>query len=239
MSYLVVPRSTLGVLVRGYAFGAPNDTTVWGFSFVPWLGVYLLATVLGEQLGEQARSRSSTGQNLLLRAGLTAALVGAAVTIARHVVRAFAPALEAHHAVLFDFLALARKYPPGPVYLLFFGGTGLILISKAFDLARAGAWPTLTRPLGAMGRASFFIFIVQGFVYMLALPALGLPHTALWPLYYFVSLLFFVLAATIWNSFEGNRYLTVGLWRTVPMIRAVRSRVRTGIAARRVRIDGT
>jgi hypothetical protein len=232
VSYLLVPRSTLGLIITGYAFGVPDDNTAWGFSFVPWLGVYVLATVLGERLGARARSPSRNADNLLLRIGLVSASCGTAITIARHLVRAIAPAIEQNHAVLFGFLALGRKYPPGPVYLLFFGGIGLILISKAFAVARAGTWPALTRPLGAIGRASFFIFILQGYVYMLVLPAIGLPHPALWPLYYLASLLVFFLAATFWNSFEGNRYLTVGLWRTVPMVKAVRARVRTGIATR-------
>ena len=233
VSYLFVPRSTLGRLITGYAFGLANDsTTAWGFSFVPWLGVYVLATVVGERLGKQARSKSMSARNLLLRIGLISAGCGTAITLARHLVRAIAPAIEHDHSVLFGFLALGRKYPPGPVYLLFFGGCGLILISKAFSLAREGAWPALTRPLGVIGRASFFIFILQGYVYVLVLPAIGLPHPALWPVYYLASLLVFALAATIWNSFEGNRYLTVGLWRTVPMVRAVGARVRTGVATR-------
>ncbi|HEX4470247.1 MAG TPA: hypothetical protein VH080_11960, partial [Gemmatimonadaceae bacterium] len=220
----------------GYLFGVPNETQNWGFSFVPWLGVYLLATVLGERLGDEARSKSRTARNMLRHIGVASALVGASITIARHVVRALVPAIEADHSVVFGFLAVSRKFPPGPVYLLLFGGTGLILISKVFALARDGAWPALMRPLGAIGRASFFIFILQAYVYVLAVPAIGLPHPALWPVYYLASLLVFVLAATIWNSFEGNRYLTVGLWRTVPMVKAVRARMRTGMAARRVRI---
>ena len=230
VSYLLVPRSTLGVLVTGYAFGLPNDARPWGFSFVPWLGVYLLATVLGERLADQRSSEHGT--RLLLRVGLAAIGIGTAITVARHVVRALAPVIEADHAALFGFLSVTRKYPPGPVYLLLFAGSGLILIARSFALARVSAWRALTRPLSAMGRASFFIFILQGYVYLLALPAMELPHPELWPLYYLLSLLVFLIAATMWNFLDGNRYLTVGLWRTVPMVKAVHARVRTAIAAR-------
>ena len=232
VSYLFVPRSTFGLLVTGYAFGLPKDTRSWGFSFVPWLGVYLLASVLGERLAEEGRSTSPKANNVLLHVGLAAISVGTAITIARHVIRALSPAIEANHAVLFGFLSVTRKYPPGPVYLLLFAGSGLILISTSFTVARDAAWRALTRPLCAMGRASFFIFILQGYVYLLALPALDLPHPELWPLYYLLSLLVLLIAATIWNFFDGNRYLTVGLWRTVPMVKAVQARVRTAIAAR-------
>ena len=232
VSYLIVPQNTVGLVITGYAFGVPSDTTTWGFPFFPWLGVYLLATVLGERLAAEAQSESRSAQKLLVHVGVAAMGGGAAITVARHVVRALAPAIEHNHSVLFGFLAAGRKFPPGPVYLMLFGGAGLILVSKAFAIAREGAWSVLTRPLSAIGRASFFVFIVQGYVYYLALPAIDLPHPALWPAYYLLSLLFFLAAATIWNSFDGNRYLTVGLWRTVPIVKAVHARVRTALAAR-------
>jgi hypothetical protein len=232
VSYLLVPHNTFGVLMTGYAFGVANDPAVLGFPFVPWLGVYLLATVLGERLGAEARSESSSAHNLLLHVGVAAMGGGAAITIARHVVRALAPGIENDHSILFGFLAAGRKFPPGPVYLMLFGGAGLILVSKAFAIASDGTLPVLTRPLSAIGRASFFVFILQGYIYYLALPALGLPYPALWPVYYLLSLLVFLLAATMWNAFDGNRYLTVGLWRTVPIVKAVHARVRTALAAR-------
>ena len=136
------------------------------------------------------------------------------------------------HGALFGFLAASRKFPPGPIYLLLFGGAGMLLVAKAFSTSRDGRWAPLTRPVAAIGRASFFVFILQSFVYYIVLPALSLPYPPLWPLYYVASLLVFLAAAAIWNSLDGNRFLTVGLWRTVPMVRAMRSRVRTALAAR-------
>jgi hypothetical protein len=53
-----------------------------------------------------------------------------------------------------------------------------------------------------------------------------------WPLYYAFTVLFFVGAAAIWNAFDGNRFLTVGLWRAVPAVRVVRTRLRTALASR-------
>jgi hypothetical protein len=86
--------------------------------------------------------------------------------------------------------------------------------------------------LGAIGRASFFVFILQGYVYVLGLPAMGLPYPELWLVYYAASILVFFGAATLWNSFDANRFLSVGLWRTVPLVRAVGARLRTNLVAR-------
>ena len=108
----------------------------------------------------------------------------------------------------------------------------MILMAKSFAVARADSWRVISRPLAAIGRASFFVFILQGFVYVLALPAIGLPYPQLWPVYYAASILVFFVAASVWNSFDANRFLSVGLWRTVPLVRAVGARVRTNLVAR-------
>ena len=231
VSYLWIPQGPFVSIVVRYAFGFSDELS--GFPFVPWLGIYVLATVLGERVGTHARaSRPRQGDTLLFRVAVISLGIGIAATVARHTLRALAPTLLTEHEVLAGFLAASRKFPPGPIYLLLFGGAGMILIAKAFSLSRDDRWAAVTRPLGAIGRASFFVFILQSYVYYIALPALGLPYPQLWPFYYAASLLFFLASASLWNALDGNRYLTVGLWRTVPMVRAMRSRVRTALAAR-------
>ena len=231
VSYLWAPHGTFASIMARYAFGFTDELS--GFPFIPWLGVYVLATVLGERVGTYARaSQPRRGDALFLRVAMISLGIGIAATVARHMVRALTPALMNEHDSLFGFVAASRKFPPGPIYLLLFGGAGMILIAKAFSLSRDDKWAPLTRPLGAIGRASFFVFILQSYVYYIALPPLGLPYPQLWPLYYVTSLLFFLAAAALWNAFDGNRFLTIGLWRTVPIVRAMRSRVRTALAAR-------
>jgi hypothetical protein len=232
-SYLWTPSNPLVIILARYAFGLSSDVAATGFPFMPWLGVYVLATVLGDRLGEIARSSEARPvSKVLVLPGVIAIAVGAAITIARHALRAWAPSFANAHATLFGFLSLGRKFPPGPVYLLVFGGAGMILIAKSFAVARADSWRPIARPLGAIGRASFFVFILQGYVYVLALPAMGLPYPELWLVYYAASILVFFGAATLWNSFDANRFLSVGLWRTVPLVRAVGARLRTNLVAR-------
>ena len=230
--YLWAPHDGLGSLVSRYAVGAVHVVRFTGFPFVPWLGVYVLATVLGERTATFARaSEFRRGDQLLLRVGATATSIGAAISMARHGLRALAPTFFNAHGLVFEFLAAGRKFPPGPIYLLTFGGAGILLIGTAFEVARAPSWMSVARPLSAMGRASLFVFILQGYVYYLALPAIGLPYPQLWPAYYAATILFFLAAAAIWNAFDANRYLTVGLWQTMPIVKAVRARVRMVLVA--------
>ena len=229
-------RSPTGVFAGEawrYLFGRTSAPTFTGFPLIPWLGVYLLATVLGERLAKRARTPDAgRDESLLLHLGAGAMAFGLTITIVRHALRAYAPTLVTAHNEIMNFFAVNQKFPPGPVYLLLFGGAGLILIAKSFSFARSEAWRFIVRPVSAIGRASFFVFLLQGYVYYLVLPAIDLPFPQLWPLYYLTTILLFVAAADVWNSFDANRYLSVGMRRTIPIIRAFRSRVRTALVVR-------
>jgi uncharacterized membrane protein len=220
-----VPGTEVGRLVARYALGVLDATGDFvGFPPVPWFAVYLLMTVVGERLGEHARAGEfDRSESVLSRIGAASMAMGAAFAIARRVLGAVAPGFVVGHGGL-SLWSVSHKFPPGPVYLLFFGGAGLMLIARAFALSRASSFGYLTRPIAALGRASFFVFVLQGYVYYLVLPPLHLPFPHLWPGYYVVTVLLLVGAANIWDHFDGNRYLSVGLWHAVPFARTVRAR---------------
>lgn len=48
VSYLGIPQAAVAVSVGRYVFGLADDPAAPGFPVVPWLGVYVLGTVLGE-----------------------------------------------------------------------------------------------------------------------------------------------------------------------------------------------
>jgi hypothetical protein len=226
-------RTPVANFTTSYLVGSLTRDTWTGFPLLPWLAVYLMATVLGERIARHARAlEMPRAERMLYRMGGLAIAAGAAITVVRHVLRASLPAVVSVHNEAATFFAVNQKYPPGPVYLLLFGGAGLILISCAFAFARLRRWELVTRPISGMGRSSFFVFVLQGYVYYILLPAIGLPFPVLWPLYYVMSILLFAGAAALWNSFDANQYLTIGLWRTVPMARAFRSKLRTAFALR-------
>lgn len=209
-----------------YAFGGLDPSANVGFPFVPWFGVYLVATVVGEVFGRHAASGEfDRGANSLLVTGLIAFLSGVGIRCAVHATRRFAPALLSKHGILDALLAIDLKFPPGPTYLLLFGGAGLAVVWVAFRVARAPALARLSSMIAALGRASFFVFIIQGYVYYIVLPALPVGLRAIWPVYYVITVVPFFIAARIWNSFGGNRYLSVGVWRLTPILRAFRARV--------------
>jgi len=200
-----VPITDVGRLVARYALGVDTTGNFVGFPPVPWLGVYLLMTVVGERIGEHARrGEFDTGESVLNRIGFALMATGAAFVAVRRVLRVVVPGFVAGHGNL-SLWSVAQKFPPGPVYLLFFGGAGLMLISRAFALSRDSSLGYLTRPLATLGRASFFVFVLQGYLYYLALPPLHLPHPYLWGGYYMVTILLLMGAAGLWDHLDGNR----------------------------------
>lgn len=221
-----LPHTAIGRLIARYAFGLVVSAGDFaGFAPVPWLGVYLLMTVLGERLGEHVRAGElDKSESALTRIGAAVMLAGAVFAVVRALLRAVAPGFVGAHAGI-SLWSVTHKWPPGPAYLLFFGGAGLILISRAFALSRFSSMAYLTRPLASLGRASFFVFVLQGYLYSLVLPPLHLPYPQLWPGYYVVTILLLIGAAVIWDRFDGNRYLTVGLWHAIPLARTLRARI--------------
>jgi uncharacterized membrane protein len=218
------PAAPAAVVLSRYAFGTPILDALPGFPIIPWLGVYLLGTALGEMLG--SCTEPAAVPRLLLRCGVASLVIGLPLGFTRRFVRVRYPDFFAAHDVIASFIALTRKFPPGPIYLLVFGGAGLLLIAAAFALSRSSSW-WIVRANGALaslGRASFLVFILQGYVYYLLMPSLALRLPIYWPIYYVVSVGLFLLAAALWDAVGGNRYLTFGLWRTMPMVRVISER---------------
>jgi hypothetical protein len=226
------PHSSAGVVINRYAFGGSSGEGFVGFPVIPWLGVYLLGTTLGQRMGLlTVSSAESKIEWFVRRVGATAVAIGLGFFVVKRLLRTFVPAGIASHREIDAFLgALTQKYPPGLLYLLTFGGAGLVLISVMITLSREARWDGLTRPFATVGRASFFVFVLQTYVYYLLLPAAHLRYPQLWPAYFLATLLILMLASAVWNRFGANRYLTVGLWRTVPLARQFRMRLRTALA---------
>lgn len=233
------PRSAVGMFFGRYALGTALPGEFVGSPLLPWIGVYLLATVLGERIGRSGHHLSGPDvEHLLARLGAIllgcGIITGIAVAMAtlRQPLPVESQAFSGRHPALHVFFGTIKKFPPGPVYLSIFSGASLLLIATAFRIARDPRLNAITRPLVSLGRASFFIFVLQAYVYYVMLPVARLPYPTLWPVYYALTIVGFLWASTIWNRCDGNRFLTVGLWRTGPFARAVHARIRTAFVLR-------
>ena len=179
------------------------------FPVIPWFAAYLAATVLGELVGKMyAHGERKEAHLLLARIGGVSFLVAGLVDWATGPLHRVSVGVDWN---LMFFLSTYQKFPPGPVYLGFFGGAGIMLLAAILEIDRLGALPRAMNKLREVGRASLFTFIAQYVLYVALMGRLHLPYTPLWPLLFLFSLIILERGAATWDRHNGNRFLTVGI----------------------------
>ncbi|MBI3555845.1 MAG: DUF1624 domain-containing protein [Deltaproteobacteria bacterium] len=171
------------------------------FPVLPWFGVYLASTYIGERIGKLAsENRFQKIACFLLRLG--AGCIATAVIV-------FAAARAASSSSWCHVLASPyQKSPPGPVYLLFYGGLGLLILYFIFRHESSGRIKFYLNITCLLGQTSFFVFMLQYYVYGLFFHMCKLQYTAFWPIYFFASVVAILLCARVWRSKGLNRYLS-------------------------------
>ncbi len=194
-------------------FVGPNGQSPWKYTFplLPWFGVYLGSSAIGTWLARQAaigRFRDAARTFALAGAGAIA-IAAVSYTIAR--------LTEATHAVasatvtgVHQLTSPLQKWPPGPGYLLAYGGAGLLVAATCIVVDDHPRLRAITTQLAVLGRTSLFIFVLQYYVYWVVILPLHLPYTPWWPAYYIVSMGLIFAAARAWDARGWNRYFTVG-----------------------------
>jgi uncharacterized membrane protein len=233
LNWLVIvqwhPAAAGLVLAKRYLVGIAGGTGAWEvvvFPIIPWFVGYLAATVLGELVGKLYANGDQKGAHQLL------ARIGGVSFLVAGMIDGATDGLRSAHAGLAGlgwsptwFLAIYQKFPPGPVYLGFFGGAGIVLLAAVLEIDRRGAFPGVMNKLRQLGRASLFAFIAQYALYVGVLGRLHLSYTRSWPLFFLFSVIVLVQGAAAWDRHDGNRFFTVGLpsllRRNGPRIRSI------------------
>jgi uncharacterized membrane protein len=210
------PSGGVSSLVKLYLVGVVKPegwgVSSGGFPALPWFAVYLLGTVIGERVGEYYSGNAQRAAHVFLaKIGAIAAGCAFGVKIGLGLLSRSASLAAQLDPSFAHFLSPYQKFPPGPVYLLFFGGTGMLLVAAVLEAGRRGVLPLLFKPLRQIGLASFFVYIVQFYLYSVILHTLRLPYTPFWPLIFLFSIILLAAVATVWNRKAGNQFLTVGL----------------------------
>lgn len=222
------PGVGLPALAKEYLVGAVGRGGQWqdtagGFALIPWFAVYIVGTVIGERVGSYyAEKTPRAAHQFLAKVGTASVICALSVRIASAFSTRSVPLFAQAHPNLLHFLSLYQKFPPGPIYLCFFGGAGMLLVAAVLEAAHSGIAPWLMNELRQLGQASFFVYVIQFYVYGVVLHALRLPYTPFWPLIFLFTIAPLALVATGWNWKEGNRFLTIGVGALLD--RAVRRR---------------
>lgn len=209
------PHATWARYVTEGLFGtAGHGVYLYSFPLVPWFSVYFASSVIGERLGTMYLNGDVPRiARALFRGGLAAAAAACAIKATFKLSQNLFDVVPPAEAVTSLMLAVHGKMPPSPVYLLFYGGIGLVMLSAfcAAELRHPNA--KALKLAGTIGRNSLFVFILQFYVYYVVLDRLHLTPGVLWPLYLLASVVFIVAATIAYDRRGYSRFMTVGLPR--------------------------
>lgn len=186
----------------------------YSWAVVPWLSVYFAATGVGEILATKYRRGEKLSAEQLMLSIAVIAMIGGLVL--RHADRRYHSIAVMHGdaSYLDHLLKPEQKWPPGPAYLLFFGGAGVGVLWLMSVCERMGVGRALATRFALIGRCSLALFLGQAFVYYKVLEGLHLKYTPAWPLLFAVSVLPLYCMACVWDRYQLNRILSVGWGRT-------------------------
>ncbi len=179
------------------------------FPLIPWLAVYVAATVLGEYLGR----RTAAGRGAEIIPTLVRVAVGCLLGVL--VIKGGPLVLKATGLASTSVLVWTlgwpfQKQPPSPAYLGVYAGLGLLLLCALLAVdARSSLRRWLTIP-ASLGRASLAVFIAQYFLYFTVLVLWNPGYSPLWPLLLLASLVVVVGIGLLWARFGSNDVFSVG-----------------------------
>ena len=191
------------------------------FPIVPWLGWYLVGSVIGEWLNGDGSCHVSRRSRRLGAAGfgMVALALALKAGIMLHTSVTGATFDPRWYALVSPF----QKYPPGPVYLLAMGGAALVLVSVLLSPVQPSWIKKCAMFAEPIGRSSLVIFIVQFYLYFAACD-LFVKHGTVVPFSLSVAAFLLSLAglwavAQLCHRYRISRFLTTGLPALLPSMK--------------------
>ncbi len=205
----LIPDGKLTAAIQDTLVGIQGGTVWWGYHFplLPWLGLYLMGTGLGEFL---ARAYQRQQWRAIDRRLLGMAAVAFAAGAGMHAVSMLLGWSDSDHPVWLETLRVGEKLPPSPAYFLFYGASALVLLDIMIRLERSALKDTVLGRLTPIGQSSLFVFILQYYMYY-SIAVWWFPRGSLWSALLLLPTLAFIYGATmLWRRFGLDRLLTLG-----------------------------
>ena len=187
-------------------------------SILPYFGTFLLGMALSLHVHDKVvRAQDDLIGRRLLTIGAVTIAIALLGVLAWHFAKHSLPtALQEPYisTLLRQTLDPRHKWPPSPSYLLFYGGTGLLLAGIYFIGKPSKLISPIVRHASVIGRASVMCFVLQDWLLLLAPQLFGFAEIrspAFWLAYVLGVIGALYFAATLWGRVHGNRFFTIGL----------------------------
>jgi uncharacterized membrane protein len=184
-----------------------QDPEGWIVPIVPYLGIFLLGMAGGVEyarraaLGKQMRDVA----RFCARIGIACVSLG---IVAKLIWLGARPGIATSARPLFHFLTEPRsKIPPGPVYLLVFGGSGILL--AGIVALRVNLLRHLIIIAATLGQASLIMYVLQYWLTSVPTHGFGLRGgLVFWCFAVSIAIAVLIAMATLANRLRLNRWLT-------------------------------
>ena len=198
------PESDLAQILDAVLFDLPGTVlTQIDAPLIPYMGVFLIGMGLSQHLKPALLS------NARLAAARRLAIFGTAAVIVGLAIWYFGRGLP-------ESLYTLSKRPPGPAYLLLYGGTGLLMLAAFLQGQPRWLLDPIIRVSSTLGRASLMCYVLQDWLLFLVPSVFGFSDSQsplFWFTYLVPCLIALYAASRWWDKVDGNRFLTVGLKR--------------------------
>jgi len=194
-----------------------NSNFFDNFPIMQWFGFYLVGTAIGEQVGNfHLSGQQNLIRSYLMKTGIVFIGVAISLVVAMKFVRHYGliGSVDTIQA-LFNF---SQKNPPALIYLLSYGGIGLILLSALNFLIEYKYLLPIINLFEIVGKTSLVTFILQYFMYFTLIVWLRPPYSPLWPLLYLGTVVIIFIVVLFWHKKRLNKYLTIlnlTVWKTL------------------------
>lgn len=203
------PKNTFLEIIAEMFCGELRKTYFYdNFPFLPWFILYLIGTVIGEKVGYlQLNGLQKRITVFLFKIGFIA--ISSSILILLGLKINLFYGFKEFNDTLLEFLSYAEKDPPGLVYFLFYGGSGLVMLAFLNILIEHKFFTPLINILEIVGKTSLFAFIFQYYIYFSVVVWFDPPYWKLWPLFFLGTVIFIVIVIKFWYIKGFNKYLTI------------------------------
>ena len=219
ISYMWQPVNSTAIVVEQMFLGrhghVGHQLMEYASPIIPYIGVYIAGIGLGAYLDRVAGG--AIEQRESRRVVLVAlGMVFVAVCAKAGWILAHGDMTTPAGAVLHELTAPFQKVPPGPTYLLTFAGLGILAMCGFFWMERRMPGSMPVRAFAVLGQSSFFVFVLQFYVFG---PMAVHPQVfggRWWWLSYLGAMLGIWCMALAWRRVRGNRLFDVTYLLTHP-----------------------
>lgn len=219
LSYLWQPTQSAGIMFEHMLFGSHGHSGRQLMEFaspiIPYVGVYIAGIGLGSYVDRVANGALDHRE--------TWRIVGVAVAMVFVAMLAKAAWMLSHldtqtdtGRVLHELSSPFQKIPPGPAYLLTFAGLGILALSTFFWMERSAPRALPLRAFAVLGQCSFFVFILQFYIFGPMSTRAAFFGGAYWWVSYLVSMGVIGGLALLWRKARGNRLFDITYLLTRP-----------------------